>query len=456
MMGKPKNVVWVVADSVRYDSVFRPGEPSGLDYALAHGTHFTQARSAGCWTLPATASMFTGLAPHRHGADTHHRSLRGVETLAARLTSLGYAAYQVTANVVTTQIFGLHGGFDRVFRAWDDTKLRWADVGLHEALVIGAKPRLRKALLNRDVVSEGFMKDLSASKVWLHSTADGQFAEARRLLREHNERGRGVFLFINLMEGHFPYHIGDDFALLSGGLVGKARELAGLFHFCNQTRLTTGREHVPAGVLATLRERQRRAWLRLAPKIDAFVRHVREGGAPSTVLVCSDHGDNFGDAGWEYHFSNVTEAGNRVPLVWLRSGDDAPRRVDAPVSTRDLFGSVLAECGAPGFHLADEPERSVVTTESYWYSNHGKTLDRFKQDQFSFVAGGRRFVHRGGAWYVAPLAGEEGGEPALAPLGGADPIEDACPDAERRAAVREAFRGFRCYAGRRGQSPGGA
>ena len=42
--------------------------------------------------------------------------LKEVETLAARMKSLGYATYQVTANVATTRIFGLHEGFDEVIR----------------------------------------------------------------------------------------------------------------------------------------------------------------------------------------------------------------------------------------------------------------------------------------------------------------------------------------------------
>jgi hypothetical protein len=443
-MSKPKNVIWVVADSVRYDSIFRPGEPTGLDYTLGHGTNFTQARSAGCWTLPATASMFTGLLPHEHGADTHSRKLKEAQTLAARLKELGYACYQVTANVATTHIFGLHNGFDKVYRVWDHMKLHWSDVGIHEILVIGSKPRMRKAVMSGDIVSKGFMEDMSASKIWLRSCIDEQLDLARQVVREHNARGQGVFLFVNIMEGHFPYHVDGNFRLLSDDWWNKAREMYGLFHLCNQTRLTTGKDYIAPDIMNTLRDRQRKAWLRIGPKVDEFVREMRDGGDPSTVLFCSDHGDNFGEAGWEYHFSNVNEAGNRTPLVWLRHDADAARTIEAPISMRDIGRSILAECGDPEWHLAEDPSRSQVFTESYWYSNHGKTLPQYKKNQFSFIAGERRFVHRDDAWHVAPVA-RDNFEPTLTLLKGGDPIEDSRLDAEKKSAAREAFRGFQKY-----------
>jgi hypothetical protein len=57
--------VLLVADSLRYDAVFG-GPEHLLPYAVSHGINFAQARSAGCWTLPATAALFTGWRPHDH------------------------------------------------------------------------------------------------------------------------------------------------------------------------------------------------------------------------------------------------------------------------------------------------------------------------------------------------------------------------------------------------------
>ncbi|HRI27088.1 MAG TPA: sulfatase-like hydrolase/transferase, partial [Chitinophagales bacterium] len=66
-MHSPQNIILLVADSLRYDSVYANNNIN-LPYTLQNALQFTQARSSGCWTLPATASLFTGLMPHQHGA----------------------------------------------------------------------------------------------------------------------------------------------------------------------------------------------------------------------------------------------------------------------------------------------------------------------------------------------------------------------------------------------------
>ena len=92
-MSRPRNIVLLVADSLRYDSVHHGG--ARLPFTTAHATRFTQARSGGCWTLPGTASLFTGLMPHEHGADAQSRGLRkDVPTLAAYL-AFSHVAYRI-------------------------------------------------------------------------------------------------------------------------------------------------------------------------------------------------------------------------------------------------------------------------------------------------------------------------------------------------------------------------
>jgi arylsulfatase A-like enzyme len=67
----PRNIIYLIADSLRHDSVYGEGG-TGLNYMEEKGIQFTEARSAGCWTLPATAGLFTGMLPHEHGATEQH------------------------------------------------------------------------------------------------------------------------------------------------------------------------------------------------------------------------------------------------------------------------------------------------------------------------------------------------------------------------------------------------
>lgn len=446
-MAKPKNIILLVADSVRYDSV-HGAEGNLMPYATSHATRFSQARSGGCWTLPATASLFTGLMPHEHGADAQSRGLReDVPTLAGVLKEHGYSTHQVTANVATTEVFGLDRGFDEVRRIWRFIPAHHRKI--HEALVLVGKPRLRKKLLSKDFVMGRLSEDLEASKVWLQDTSDDVLGHARTILRENEQAGKGSFLFINLMETHFPYHVGSTFETVSDGLIGKIREVISLFHLVNQTWLIKDRNPIRADMMNLLRERQRRAWQRLAPRIDAFLEEMHQDG-DNLVVFASDHGDCFGEQGWMYHFSNVADGGNRVPLYWLNRRGAASAAIDTPVSARDLYHGILSEVGDPRaqFHLVDEPERSFPIMQSAWYNNQGKTLDKFKYNQICFLEGGTRWLRRRDDWFAAPPANDQA-EPEFTALpAGVNPIEESVIDPERRGTLRRVLADFEAFSER--------
>jgi arylsulfatase A-like enzyme len=446
-MGKPKNVVLIVADSLRWDSVHASGDHR-LPYLSRRATHFQQARSAGCWTLPATASMFTSLSPHEHGADSQTRNIRQVPTLAERMKALGYSTHMITANVATTDIFGLDRGFDSMDRIWQTVPVHHRKI--HEALVLVGKPRLRKKMFSRNFVMGKLSEDLEASKVWLQSTFHAIFDRTRSLLDQNDAEGKPGFFFLNLMETHFPYHVADTFETSASGLIDKIREVVSMYHLVNQTWLTTDRSHITEDMLDVLRRRQRLAWERMAPVIDEFCRELRERH-DATVVFCSDHGDNFGEQDWLYHFSNVTDAGNRVPMYILAHDEDVGRTVHTPVSARDLFGTLLRAAGDPDptlVSILERPERSMSVLESFWYNNNGNTLPQYRFNQFAFVAGDTRFAHRQGQWYHAPLTRADEREAAFVPLdAGTNPLYES-GEAWRLPALRRSFDEFTAFSDR--------
>lgn len=446
-MQRPRNVIVLVADSLRYDSVHEGG-PTGLGQTARRSVAFTQARSAGCWTLPATASLFTGLMPHEHGADAQSRGLSPtVPTLAERLGALGFHTEQITANVATTEIFGLDRGFDRITRIWQQVPSKHRKV--HEALVLVGKPRLRRKILSPEFIAGRLASDLEASKVWLQNTWQDVLDTARSRLRENEARGKSTFLFLNLMESHFPYHVGDTFETLSHGLVGPIREIASLYHLVNQTWLTQEQNPIRADMMALLRRRQRRAWERLAPAVDGFVAELTERGE-NLVVFGSDHGDCFGEQGWAYHFSNVADAGNRVPLYWASPNVTGGRVVHDAVSARDVFHGILREVGdsAGTHHIAEDTTRSYPVMQSAWYNNQGQTLARYKYNQICFLEAGTRWLRRRGEWYAAPPAGV-GREPEFQKLPpGTNPLEEAIVDMERRAHLQRVLAEFEAFSAR--------
>ncbi len=442
-MSKPRNIIFIVADSLRYDSIASQG--IGLPYTEANATFFRNARSSGCWTLPSNASIFTGTLPHEHGATSQTREMNpNLPTLGEKLQEDGYSTYQVTANIATTDVFGLDRGFDKVYPIWHEVNANFHR--LQQFLVLVGKPRLRNKIFSKDFVNQKLSQDLEMAKTWLQNTYLDIFDKARNILSENHEKGQSSFLYLNLMETHFPYHVAPTFNTSSEGIVNRIREIYSLFHFINQSFLKTDKEYIKDDMMSTLLERQRISWERIREDLDNFIRELHED-EDNLVIFCSDHGDNFGDQHWIYHFSNVTDGGNRVPIFWLDHENSQQKKIDAPVSARHLYDSILDSCGLnhEGPSLMREPEASVPVLQSYWYNNKGKTLPKFKYNQFCFVENGMRYVLRNNDWMMAPV-GENGKEPEFKPLGnGVDPVEEFVEDQDKKAYLRKSATAFQSF-----------
>ncbi|MEX1025791.1 MAG: sulfatase [Planctomycetota bacterium] len=85
-----------------------------LDALARRGVVFTEARSVAPITLPAHASMLTGLVPARHGVRVNGatRLSEDAETLAERLRAEGYATAAFVGAEVLDSTYGLDQGFD--------------------------------------------------------------------------------------------------------------------------------------------------------------------------------------------------------------------------------------------------------------------------------------------------------------------------------------------------------
>jgi arylsulfatase A-like enzyme len=126
----------------------------------------------------------------------------------------------------------------------------------------------------------------------------------------------------------------------------------------------------------------------MAPVVDDFFRELREV-YDAEVVFCADHGDNLGEPDGYNHFSNVTDARTRVPLLWLCHDRHEARIEPRPVSTRDVFGTLLRVAGHPDPTLADlldQPEHSLPVMQAYACNGHGGVRSAWPYNQFAFVS----------------------------------------------------------------------
>jgi len=447
---RPKNIIMVVADSLRYDTMHRNG--MRMPYAEANATRFNQVRSAGCWTLPATVSMFTGKMPHEHGATSQTRGFRpDLPTLAEQLKAAGYKTTQCTANIATTNIFGLDRGFDEVHRIWEHVTPRFRKL-LNLALMLG-KPRVRRSLFSSDYLFQKMADDFRMGIAWAQTTYAETFDFARKTIADNEAKGENTFMFVNLMEAHFPYHVAPTFKLTGEGLLNKVRESLALYHTLNLTLLKKGKQPVSPEIQNLLRERQAKGWELLREPIDQFLREMHEN-KDNLVIFCSDHGDNFGDQGWIYHFSNVAEGGNRIPMLWLDHEHNKPMVYDHPVSARFLHNDVLRAAGVKieGDTLFGETATNLPLMQSYWYNNNNQTLPEYKYNQLCFLQGSERYVYRDDVnrnyrWLHSHVNGQTGpNEAEFQSLeSGVNPIEEVITDPVRKEFLRKTFAEFKQF-----------
>jgi len=445
-MDHTRHIILAVSDSLRYDSVWGSSDPQ-LPALRSQATTFHQAYSAGCWTLPSTASIFTGRLPHEHGATTRSRGIeQEVPTLAEKFKSRGYKTIQLTANPVTTHIFGLDRGFDRVERVW--RTLAEGKLPLTNIFVLLGKRRIRDKIVRGDFITGKLTEDLQAGQSWVKSFGKYQFDRVHKILEEADKKGEKVFLFVNLMETHFPYHISHKFRVLSRGLVNKLRELLSLYHMVNQTWLSAEKDYIEPKMLRVLRNRQRIAWRWFSDDIDTFGDSLINEYPDSLFVFTSDHGDNFGDEGWKYHFSNVTEAGNRVPLFIAGPGIPGDTEINDPLSIQFLHQFLLRAAENPEAldFLTGEDLRPPII-ESFWYNKQGQTLEKYQNDQFAFLHDGKRYARNGGGWEAFEIGSYDSAGLDSIPYD-ANPVYDLPMDDHIREQLSRMYEGFEDFSNR--------
>jgi arylsulfatase A-like enzyme len=113
----PMNVILISLDTLRADHVgtygySRPVTPH-IDALAADGAVFENVFSTSPWTIPAHASMFSGLNCVRHRLyDERGRMDPRTVTLAEKMREKGFATYAITNGGFVSAMFGFAKGFD--------------------------------------------------------------------------------------------------------------------------------------------------------------------------------------------------------------------------------------------------------------------------------------------------------------------------------------------------------
>ena len=317
------DVIVIVLDTARWDAFSTFGGSAAtpsMDELAATSTTFSRAYTTGTYSLPAHASLFSGLLPSQHGAhDVKNADLPihpGTPLLADELRARGYTTMGISANSFFLEPWtGLQSGFATF----------WSDVR-HDFLFWPTSIPLR---LRLQVVDPGaFMRP---------------FIPAADLLRRAESVYRGLgqplFLFLNLMDVHEPLPTVDRSNSAERQTYDRAIEI---------------QDKALRRFLASVRSSPR--W------------------SSTLLVVTSDHGQFFGEHGSRLHrVVPLMEPVLRIPLFVRFPGQTVPRKVDSVTTLADIKAFILS---AVNGHAPEMPGTEPrIVAESWWDSRSRSASD---------------------------------------------------------------------------------
>jgi len=395
--GGPPSVVLITLDTTRVDHLSSYGYPRptspNLDRLARESVRHTRAWSTSSWTLPAHASLFTGLYPAAHGAhyDDEGDAALGsyrvgalherFETLAEILRSEGFRTGAFIGGPWLKPAYGLMQGFETV----------------HDGVQGLAGPPARELT--------------DQAMAWL----------------DQAEAGQPYFLFVNYFDPHLPY----DPPIEAGGF-GRWREPVRKEWW--QEAIGGERPMTPAE-LEILVDRYdseiRYMDMHLGRLLDAVAQ--APGGDRVLVIVTADHGESFGEGGRYLHSYWLAEELTRVPLLVRHPDRRRAGEVDAaPIQLVDLLPLILEELGLEA--RAGVSRREADSAFMELYSSQG-AVEHF----------GPSFDRRRSAVVTWPLKLQvsQPGGPELFQIQGLEERRVESPDAEEIAALGAQLRRYR-------------
>jgi arylsulfatase len=301
----PRNVVVYLIDTLRADHCSAYGyarkTTPALESLAQDGLLFERAWAQAPWTRPATATIFTGLLYPYHGAGKTTELAAGVETFAERMRAAGRTTAAFVAN---PHVYAGALQFEQGFGTFVTEET--------------PESQFRSDRIHADVAP------------WLERHEDEPF-----------------FLYVHTVDPHAAY---DPPAATRGAFQDPA--YAGPIT-PPRTHTEILRERLPLppadhGHVVDLYDEE---ILFNDRQLGALVDVLKRLGAydETTIVVLSDHGEEFEEHGRIGHAGALWEELLRVPLVIKppRSRGLAPARIAAPARQMDVLPTALALVDAP-------------------------------------------------------------------------------------------------------------
>lgn len=320
------NVLLLILDTVgaKHMSLYGYGRPTTprLEQLARESIVFDNAFATSSWSLPSHTGIFTGLLPQEHGGNYLEPIRREVYSVAQAFQSHGYATGGFTANIGYA---GYQAGFGRGFDHFEDYPRSLSELALTptfsqiEAVRLAGE-NLRGGYLRGALFA---FRPQNLRIVGVRRAPRRPAADViRRFHRWRAKTSRPFFAFINLMEAHSPYEPPMPF----------------------RTRWGESEADRYDGAVAYL---------------DSVATALVESLPRNTVVVITaDHGEGWGEHGFDGHGNTLYVSVLRIPLI-IHVPQRVTARVSSPVSLRDISATMLDLAGLPHAAVPGTPLRNA-------------------------------------------------------------------------------------------------
>jgi len=363
------DIILLVADTLRVE----PAREMRIYQRLAaEGVTFENAQASSSWTVPAMASLHTGLRPKQHGAVRPEsgptRAIRDeVRTLAERLEEGGYD----TAAINMSGFLAARGGFNRGFSTWQYNwdHHRWS---LPRALQMHqARPTIARLLFFFGIQGRT-------------PTSNARYVAglAEDLLGRRRERP--LFLWLHFMDPHLPYRHADESDL----------------PYRQSVALDDGDKDVFLDPFWQTEDGLSAIWTgyRNESKVlDGALEDILDALGPTPeagriIVFVADHGEEFWEHGEFQHGHAMYQELVHVPLVIAGLPGRSPGEVEQRVVGHvDLAPTLLAAAGLPtddlpGQDLARPLEDRPRVSENLYFKPTDKQIG-VRKGRWKLIAG---------------------------------------------------------------------
>jgi len=331
-------------------------------------TLFEHAIAPGQWTIPSHGSMFTGLYPTAHQTTQSFSTLpTNIPTLAELLREHGYDTVGFCNNpLIGVMDNGLKRGFSNFYnygttlpdmpQIGDDHGLRRLQrltIDLLKNVTVPIERRFGQSPLLLRLATMPIFVPIWSRIMNFKGNTHQSLVDVTGYLRHHfaAHNDQPLFMFINMMETHLPYHpppAALDRWAPSIKHDREAREFLQLFNNSSYRWMAPLVEPLTELQERTLRDVYDAEIAYQDQELQRVFRVLNRSGQleNTMVVIVADHGESHGEHDFMGHSFSIYEELVHVPLmIRYPQAFPAGKRIPQTISTRRLFHTVLEAAG---------------------------------------------------------------------------------------------------------------